>query len=319
MAILGYSERGIFNSIVYYLNANPAVVHAFLKKINVNLDSSINNFTFLVGQSYADHGICDLTIIGEGNGRKIVLFIDGKGMGEGSVKKQFESIRNAMKNNGRPASGNIFYRLYCMYYLQLYIKAGKFNVSGNPAVLRSCELIANAQDFCYIAILPQRINSDEFVKCFAAIGKYNQRFQEMYNTQKEYVTCGFWGDIYAFFREMDARDVVSIFEYNEGLIFEEPIPAPRKEPKAEPWYGSMVFVKSKKDRQIYHLLCETDGSYIIRGPVNSSWDIVEESARDIEKYCALFNRYTFVSSAGELNLSYPKNLEDFKVYLKNIL
>ena len=320
MAILSYSERGIFSSVVYYLNANPDAVYPFLKTINVNLDPSITNFTFLVGQSYAAHGVCDLTIIGEGGGKKVVMFIDGKGMGEGSVKKQFEAVRDAIKNNVRlsAASGNIFYRLYCMYYLQLYLKAGKFNVSGNPTVLKSCELIADAQDFSYIAILPQKTNSDEFIRCFAAIGKYNPRFQEMYNTQKEFITCGFWGDVLAFFREINAREVINIFEYNEGLIFAEPIRVPKKDAMAEPWYGGLVFIRSKKDNQIYHLLCENDGSYMIRGPVNSSWNIMEEATKDVEKYRSIFTRYTFVAPAGELNLSYPKNLEDFKVYLKSI-
>ena len=317
MAILGYSERGVFNSIVYYLEQNPDLIYPFLQVFDVNVNRSINNFTFLVDHSFEDFGICDLVILGEGSGQKIVIFIDSKTKKDGesyTVKNQYTKLKDAVAKGGRLPEvflTNILFKVYCKHMLLNYVRKGSYNISKNRTIVKSCELIKDASDYCFIAILPQKITSDEFKDYFASIGKINGRFQEFYQKEKENITTGFWGDIYKFFVEKSVHAITSIFEYNEGLIYDEPFPSPQSALLPEPWYGNMVFLKSKKNKKFYHLTCDKEGTFCIRGPVDQCWEIEEEATQDIERYCNVFRRYRFVAPAGELNLSWPKNVEDF--------
>ncbi|MCL2066341.1 MAG: hypothetical protein FWG99_02610 [Treponema sp.] len=326
MSIFGYSERGIFNSIAYYLEQNPGLTGAFLEKLGIHTGKNYTNFTYLVDQAFGSNGSCDLLMTGESDGKTTVFFIDGSVKtedGSYSIKQHFFRLKNELnkKKAGKEiVSGNIFGRLHLMNELQNNVNLGN-DISGNKSIKKSCQLIKGSQEYYFIAVLPQKISNNEFRDYFAALGNVKPAYHEMYKSQNENIFCCYWGDLYQFFTGNNAAPVVNTFDYNEDMLYEEQAAAKTGEAVAEPWYGAQIYLKSKAGRKIYHMTCSRDGSFLIRGPLDRGWAIVEQANRDCEMYQEIFTRYRFAAIAGELNMSFPKFFSDYlaiKRYLSGV-
>ena len=230
--IYGYSERGIFNSIIYYLDAKPELIGKFLEKLEVEgFTEGKHTFTFLNEQSFSDFGDNDLTIIiDEETENKTVVFIEGKVKtfsGKYCLENEFVKIRDA-KEVFKGISSNIFVQLYYKYVLQKVVNSGEKNtekfviddifkkknrrgelversIGENGVVLEVCKRIEKAK-YYYIAILPENINVNPFSEYFE---KIDQMKLEVVN-----INFVYWGIIEKFFENV--KPVYQNFVFNKA-------------------------------------------------------------------------------------------------------
>jgi hypothetical protein len=245
--IYGYSERGIFNSIIYYLDANKGLIGKFLKKLGVNgFTDGQHTFTFLNEPSFSDFGDNDLTIIiDEETKKKTVVFIEGKVKtfnGKYCVKTEYNIILEALESKRafKSLSSNLFVQLYYKYLLQEVVNSGKKDTSylgiddifkkrnrdkdsqerversigNNGVVLKACKKIKRIKEaeYYYIAILPKKTESENFQKGFIEL---NKKLYVKIETEK--IRCACWEDIDVFFS--NAENVIENFNYNDGQIY----------------------------------------------------------------------------------------------------
>ena len=232
--IYGYSERGIFNSIIYYLDSKqeeqPKLIGEFLEKLGINgFSNGKYEFTFLNEQSFSDFGDSDLTIIVKKNKTdekpRAVVFIEGKvktySQNKFSLSNQFDKIDEKEQYKG--ISSNIFVQLYYKYLLvekldsenyQTESRIGKTTkkLGKNQIVKRGYEKIAKAQKYYYVAIIPKQKDDSK---------KITQYFEDLklLTDVKDNIRCASWQDIEAFFVEKNAKDIMENFEYNKGQIY----------------------------------------------------------------------------------------------------
>jgi hypothetical protein len=60
MEIIGYSERGIINSIAYFLSENMQYVYEFIEVMGISIPKLDYSYTLLIEQSFSDFGDSDL-------------------------------------------------------------------------------------------------------------------------------------------------------------------------------------------------------------------------------------------------------------------
>ena len=225
--IYGYSERGIFNSIIYYLYfKQPDIIGDFLEKLGVSgFDNNKHTFTFLNEQSFSEFGDNDLTIIAEpkqGKG-KTVIFIEGKRGEKFSLESEYGKIKTRKREG---ITSNLFIQLYFKYLLSkgndteviddcLNELIGKSNrkIGKNKIVLKARnEFVKNADKFYYVAIMPkQKDNSN-------TLGSFFKELKLMTDVIDD-IRCAFWQDIEEFFSKNEAKNVIDNFEYNKGQIY----------------------------------------------------------------------------------------------------
>jgi len=249
--IYGYSERGIFNSIIYYLDyKRPDLIGEFLNKI-LELEKDVfsstsHSFIFLNEQSFSDFGDSDLTIIAKprsSKGKKAVVFIEGKVKtfdGKYNLEKECENVIKTIKGESDFEGSNIFIQLYYKYLLQTVVNskedikleekdtstAGlKINsifkrkyknperrIGDNGIVHKACEMIKGAgENYFYVAILPVDVKSENLKEKYDAFNKALSNESENMNTEN--VRCVYWGEIEDFFE--DAESVIGNFNYNK--------------------------------------------------------------------------------------------------------
>ena len=120
MKILGYSERGIINSLIFSIGEDKTLMDAFISLINIpeieKLKGTAKDYTILLEQSFSRFGDADLVIIihYENPEDNKVLFIEGKVKTYQrklwSLEKQFEKFEVADRYDGY--SSNLFFQLH---------------------------------------------------------------------------------------------------------------------------------------------------------------------------------------------------------------
>jgi len=241
--IYGYSERGIFNSIVYYLDSNPMLIGSFLEKLGMKGFSEEKfAFDFLIEQSFSDFGDSDLTIIAteKTSTKKTVLFIEGKvktfSKSAFSLEEEFNKIREGskiiVKSDG--FSSNLFVQLYYKHLLKKEInkndlnsevsnildvfkkrnEAGKLldrKIGKNGIVKSACERIEGGNEYYYIAIIPRQETGKTLTEYFGLL--------KLMPEEKKFIRCAYWEDIEDFFISKKAKNVIENFDFNKGQIY----------------------------------------------------------------------------------------------------
>lgn len=235
--VFGYSEREIFNSIIFYLKDHPEEISYFLNVLGIKDDNFFNincKYKFLNEQSYSQFGSNDLTIIAENNKDKRVIYIEGKvktyQKNNFTLESNFEKLKNSEKFKG--LSSNIFVQLYFKYLLSKYIniqndlesinipEVFKINsrsglldrqLGENKIVLKAVDLIKNASEYYYVAILP--IQNNEIIKKFEELNNTIFKYQpmELKNVQQTY-----WGQLEKHYQNIPT--IKKNFEFNYDLI-----------------------------------------------------------------------------------------------------
>jgi hypothetical protein len=235
MDIYGYSERGIINSMAYFLNENPKFINDFIKILGVPLEDSDYEYKILIEQSFSDFGDSDLIIIikDKVNEKKKVIFIECKiktYQGAFQINSEFNKINNAIKSNKKISgiSSNLFVQLYYKYLLintdgnssnDHSVKDIFKKSNGNPRILGSNKIVLRAfdeirsSDYYYVAIVstaPNEMGSKEFEKKIRTLG--------LMLLNHNVFLC-YWGNLEDYFKKINATKVLEVFKYNEGQIY----------------------------------------------------------------------------------------------------
>lgn len=233
MKILGYSERGIINSLIFSIGESPELMTEFIRKIKLPKSFELGNpenYTILLEQSFSRFGDADLIIIihYKKPEDKKVLFIEGKvktSQGSWKIQTQFdkyvdeEQYETKEKYNGY--SSNLFFQLYLKKLLIDYSavyknvkdekgieepKFGDFRKIGkNKVVLDAFELLkCKKENTYYVGLIPTLVED---------IKKFNS---EELDYTISYLS---WETVEQFCRENELEKVIEIFEYNKGQIY----------------------------------------------------------------------------------------------------
>ncbi len=99
MEIIGYSERGIINSLIFSIGEDKNLMDKFVQLLNIEELKGMDNpvdYEILLEQSFSGFGSADLIIIIEYKDCKKVVFIEGKVKTSQtrtwSLKRQFEQF-----------------------------------------------------------------------------------------------------------------------------------------------------------------------------------------------------------------------------------
>ena len=125
MKILGYSERGILNSLLYeirYADNGDALLDRLIDKATFPFTDKppLGRATVLVEQSLSDFGDADTIILIESDAKKCAIFVEAKvqaGAKEWLLSEQFERFENGLSS--KVDSSNIFTQIY---HKQVFMK-----------------------------------------------------------------------------------------------------------------------------------------------------------------------------------------------------
>jgi hypothetical protein len=235
MGIIGYSERGIVNSIAYFLDTNSQYTYNFINILGISLPNIEYKYTFLIEQSFSDFGDSDLIIIIDDNknDKKIIVFIECKiktYQGTFQIISEFNKINNALKISKKThgISSNLFVQLY---YKHLLIKTDgnsakdtsvntifkKHNnnpriLGSNRIVLKAFDKIKKASDYYYVAITPRAQNEMDNIE-------FRKKIKSLNLMPEKNVYLCYWDNVKTFFDKINADKVKNIFEYNDGQIY----------------------------------------------------------------------------------------------------
>lgn len=220
MKILGYSERGIINSLIFNIGENKKLLTEFIKLISLPNPIEIGepeNYEILLEQSFSEFGDSDIVIIAnyKNPSDKKVLFFEGK-VKTWSVNKW--SIFNQYKKFNRPVyagySSNLFFQLKSKELLTKKMigitesnKYGKNRKLGdNKIVLSATKMINLASQYYYIGIIP---STEEEIKHF---------FENDYKNELPIQLID-WKTIESFCKDFNLHKVLEVFDFNKGQIY----------------------------------------------------------------------------------------------------
>lgn len=226
MKILGYSERGIINSLIFSIGENKKLMNNFIKLINIPELKQAEDYTLLLEQSFSRFGDADLVIIlhYKKPEQNKVLFIEGKvktyQKKSWSLQVQFDKFNKKDKYNGY--SSNLFFQLSLKKLLMEYsvnykriedveeigIEEPRFGdfrkIGNNKIVYKAFELLKNSKAF-YVGLIP---SSKQEIKDFKL---------ENNNTGLHFIA---WETVYEFCKKKEKlKKVKKIFKYNKGQIY----------------------------------------------------------------------------------------------------
>ncbi|MCG9792462.1 hypothetical protein [Flavobacterium algicola] len=230
MKILGYSERGIINSLIFSIGEDKVLMNKFIETITIHESFNLGTperYTVLLEQSFSDFGDADLVIIIhykdekiEKAADKIVLFIEGKVKTSGSnwiIKTQFDKYFQKKEYKGY--SSNLFYQLYFKKQLidnWAILKQNKLDgnrsgiksffrnrkIGDNPIVEKAFNLI-ECKEAYYIGIIP-------------TLKEDLKKFNDKIDFEMSFLS---WERVEEFCRENDLQKVLNIFDYNDKQIY----------------------------------------------------------------------------------------------------
>jgi len=227
MNILGYSERGVINSLIYNIGEDKKLLKEFIELIHFPKSIEIGNpldYEILLEQSLSGFGCSDLIIIikykkPENNK---VLFFEGKVNTENStwnISDQYQKHINNGIYNGY--ASNLFCQLYLKKLLidnfstinlgtinRVRDKFGVWrNIGENGVVFGAIEKISIFNEAYYIGIIP---SNDADIKTFIC-----NNFPQNGNPN-HFVS---WETIHSFCTRNNLRKVGKVFEFNKGQIY----------------------------------------------------------------------------------------------------
>ena len=221
MKILGYSERGIINSLISNIGENKEFMDKFIKLVSfstaIDFEEPID-YTILLEQSLSRFGDSDLIIIVKYNKAEDnrVIFFEGKVktcQGNWNIDYHYNKYKSGEEYVG--SSSNLFFQLHLKKLLidnySVIKKTGEIiepifgvlrKIGKNPVVNNAFDLIECRKAY-FIGIVPTKTTD---IKNFIKLNKTDLNFLS-------------WESIYDFCVENKLSKVLEMFKYNEGQIY----------------------------------------------------------------------------------------------------
>ncbi|MBA7576044.1 hypothetical protein ES695_04275 [Candidatus Atribacteria bacterium 1244-E10-H5-B2] len=244
MEILGYSERGLINSLfceLRYSQDNLQLLNKFLSLVSFPYQTvkfQISEAKILIEQSFSDFGDPDLVLLVNNLKGKQVIFIEAKVKTSQrvcwNILEEFEEFKRGIEKD-EINSSNLFVQLYHKVRLVKTLQTGGIKqlqngvqfprcskkshrkIGNNKIVLKAVnQLIGYHNEALFIALLP---GDDSNLRNF-----YN-------STLKDYVPGGFqewaikdwgyisWMRVEEFCRKNNLKGTLKNFKWNEGQIY----------------------------------------------------------------------------------------------------
>ena len=243
--LCGYSERGIFNALLYEIGFSPNPVNAMVGLLSlIRVPGSSPDFSLLQGaeilveQSLSDFGDADAILLLHGPGWRSVVFVEGKvkrsQVGNWTVHGAWHEFL-IRKKDGKLDSSNLFTQLYHKVRFVTALRdegiAGlqqgvQFpscstqtvrKLGSNPVVERAARMIEKyLGDALYVAVVP---DSEEHLADF-----YSNEFTAgpaadvtgWDSTGWGYLT---WAQVEDYCKLHELVNTLRVFEFNRGQIY----------------------------------------------------------------------------------------------------
>lgn len=244
MNIIGYSERGAINSLLYEIyfspNAESLLSQLFSRITFPFLDEPpivVQDAQVLIEQSFSDFGDADAVFLINTGIKKISIFLEAKVKSYQkaiwSIQEEFNKFKNNV--NSKVSSSNLFVQLYHKLILFYNLKDANFinlkvgvkfpycsskqmrKIGNNEVVLRAVEMVKGYIDSdYYVALVPDsRLNVTKFyeniLKNFTPEG-----FQRWNCSRYGFLV---WEDIREYCYKNNLKNTLELLKYNEGQIF----------------------------------------------------------------------------------------------------
>jgi hypothetical protein len=189
MAIYGYSERGIINSIIFSIGDNVQFMADFISNMNIPAlfeNKTPTEYDVLLEQSFSRFGSADLVIIikydKEPKNNK-VLFIEGKVKTSQKTYWNLENQYEEFKKRNKKKSSNLFFQLHLKKLL--FTNAEKIDTAlkvneelditeewydtkrkiGKNVIVEKAFDMINCSEAFYIGIIPSSVDDiKDFLK-----------------------------------------------------------------------------------------------------------------------------------------------------------
>lgn len=246
MEIIGYSERGLINSLLYEIKFSQNSLenlNQFLKLIAFpyrDINFRITTAKILIEQSFSDFGDADLVFLVNNSGNKQIIFIEAKVktfQRQGwTITDEFEQLKEGIQQN-KVSSSNLFIQLYHKLRLTQTLKSGDLTqlkkgvqfpicsskrirkIGNNNVVLKAMEqLVPYCGDALFVALVPDSTsNLDSFYS--KDFRNYNPGGFQGWNVQNwGYLS---WEKVEVFCRSKNLEGTLKAFEWNEGQIYDK--------------------------------------------------------------------------------------------------
>jgi len=239
---MGYSERGIINSLFYEINYSASadkMLENLLSRVRFpyidGIKLLVSDAEVYVEQSFSDFGDSDALFLIDTGKKAISVFLEAKVGLKWTIEKEFGKFLEGTKK--KVNSSNLFTQLYHKVRMVSSLRQGgipelqkgiKFPISStrhirkigkNSVVLRAIKrLVQYLEETFYIVILPeQSATLERFFK--NELSKAQPEGYSNWNVRSYgYIT---WSDIEVFCTEKDLETTLQVFKFNEGQIYSQ--------------------------------------------------------------------------------------------------
>lgn len=257
MEILGYSERGVINSLFYEMKFSRNSLHLLNNFLSLfsfpyrRVNFQISDAKILIEQSFSDFGDADVVLLVNNRENKQVIFIETKVktfQKSWSIRKEFEKFREGITEQEPPKgfSSNLFVQLYFKTQLikalksdGLQLKEGvrfpecllkknkkthkrttRRKIGENEVVLKSVNhLESYCKDAFFIALVPDDTSNLKNFYQNILKGCRPKYFQEWDIRNWGYLS---WAQVEEFCRKYknELDETLNTFDFNKGQIYE---------------------------------------------------------------------------------------------------
>lgn len=244
MEILGYSERGLVNSLFYeirYSQTNAILLNELLSLITLpkcEIKFQEGDASVLIEQSFSDFGSADVVIFVDNKRKRQSIFIEAKvktySRKEWKIKEEFEKFKKGSAENNLEPS-NLFTQLYRKVRLMKVLqkqgleglsdridfpecdKKNKRSIGNNKIVWSATKKINTFKDEAYfVCLIPEtKMNLNRF------FNKELVEFEADDFIGWDVKNWGYlsWIDVLEFCRRNELSATLDVFKHNEGQIF----------------------------------------------------------------------------------------------------
>ena len=240
MKILGYSERGILNSLLYdirYAADNDALLNELIGEAKFPFTDdkpAFDNATVFIEQSFSEFGDSDAVILTKSDAGKCVIFVEAKVIAQKKdwcLSSELSEFKKGL-DKGKVSSSNLFTQIYHKQRLMkndmTALKEGvKFpawstmqvrKIGDNPVVINITERVKQCNQAFYLALIPDKNTriKTSFRDVFA-----DACFQKVPHWNKSY--CGYltWETVENFCEQYKLNDTLDTFTYNGEQIYKK--------------------------------------------------------------------------------------------------